>query len=175
MDQLMQYEFGKIFPGCRLLDIHEYLMEKGVALEGIEGVQYLYHDPCHTPMKSYAPIKVANQLMGQDVVLSDRCCGEAGTLAISRPDISHQIQFRKQEEIQKGVQRLTGAPVAEPGKVKMLTSCPACQQGLSRYADNTGVETDYIVVEISNRILGADWQRNFIEQVRNGGIERVLL
>ncbi|HSN64980.1 MAG TPA: DUF3683 domain-containing protein, partial [Azonexus sp.] len=34
MDQLQKYEFDKIFPGCRLLDIHEYLMEKGVKLEG---------------------------------------------------------------------------------------------------------------------------------------------
>ncbi|PIE36276.1 MAG: FAD-linked oxidase, partial [Gammaproteobacteria bacterium] len=29
MDQLQDYRFGDIFPGCRLLDIHEYLMEKG--------------------------------------------------------------------------------------------------------------------------------------------------
>ncbi len=36
MDQLQKYEFDKIFPGCRLLDIHEYLLEKGVKLEGVE-------------------------------------------------------------------------------------------------------------------------------------------
>jgi hypothetical protein len=35
MDQLQKYEFDKIFPGCRLLDIHEYLMEKGVKLERV--------------------------------------------------------------------------------------------------------------------------------------------
>ena len=29
MDQLQKYEFDKIFPGCRMLDIHEYLLEKG--------------------------------------------------------------------------------------------------------------------------------------------------
>ncbi len=29
MDQLQKYEFEKIFPGCRLLDIHEYLDGKG--------------------------------------------------------------------------------------------------------------------------------------------------
>ena len=34
MDQLEKYEFEKIFPGCRLLDIHEYLVEKGVAARG---------------------------------------------------------------------------------------------------------------------------------------------
>ena len=38
MDQLLKYEFEKIFPGCRLLDIHEYLMEKGVRLDGVDGV-----------------------------------------------------------------------------------------------------------------------------------------
>ena len=36
MDQLQKYEFDKIFPGCRLLDIHEYLMEKGVKLDGVD-------------------------------------------------------------------------------------------------------------------------------------------
>ena len=36
MDQLQKYEFDKIFPGCRLLDIHEYLMEKGVKLDGVQ-------------------------------------------------------------------------------------------------------------------------------------------
>src|SRR3569623_264690 len=59
MDQLLKYEFQQIFPGCRLLDIHEYLMEKGVSLEGVTGVRYIYHDPCHTPMKTHNPITVA--------------------------------------------------------------------------------------------------------------------
>ena len=64
MDALMDYEFDKIFPGCRLLDIHEYLMEKGVKVEGVRGVRYMYHDPCHTPMKTHKPMKVVNELMG---------------------------------------------------------------------------------------------------------------
>ena len=37
MDQLEKYEFGEIFPGCRLLDIHEYLLEKGIRLDGVDG------------------------------------------------------------------------------------------------------------------------------------------
>jgi len=175
MDQLMGYEFDRIFPGCRLLDIHEYLMEKGVSSEGRDGVQYLYHDPCHTPMKTYSPTGVAAKLLGQDVQLSDRCCGEAGTLAVSRPDISTQVRFRKQEELRQGIASLTGADRAVAGNVKLLTSCPACQQGLSRYADDTGLETEYIVVELANRLLGERWQKDFIERVKNGGIERVLL
>ena len=175
MDQLMQYEFGQIFPGCRLLDIHEYLMEKGVSLDGVAGVQYLYHDPCHTPMKTHAPLKVASSLLGTEVKLSDRCCGEAGTLAVSRPDISTQIRFRKEQELHDGIRELTGRERAHGGDVKLLTSCPACQQGLERYREDTGLETDYIVVELANRRLGDGWQKRFIEQMKGGGIERVLL
>jgi FAD/FMN-containing dehydrogenase/Fe-S oxidoreductase len=175
MDQLMEYEFDKIFPGCRLLDIHEYLMEKGVSTAGVDDVQYLYHDPCHTPMKTHSPTDVAAKLLGQDVQLSDRCCGEAGTMAVSRPDISTQVRFRKQEELQQGIKNLTGADRAVAGNVKLLTSCPACQQGLERYADDTGLETDYIVVELANRQLGEQWQKDFIERVKHGGVERVLL
>ena len=66
MDQLLKYQFDKIFPGCRLLDIHEYLLEKGVKLQRCKGVRYMYHDPCHSPMKTYQPLKVVNELMGTE-------------------------------------------------------------------------------------------------------------
>jgi FAD/FMN-containing dehydrogenase/Fe-S oxidoreductase len=175
MDQLLKYQFELIFPGCRLLDIHEYLMEKGIHLDGVPGVQYLYHEPCHTPMKTYSSTGVAGKLLGQDVLLSDRCCGEAGTFAVARPDIATQVRSRKQEELHAGIQQLTGNDIARAGNVKLLTSCPACQQGLSRYRDDTGLETDYIVVELANRLLGASWQKQFIQNVTHGGIEQVLL
>jgi FAD/FMN-containing dehydrogenase/Fe-S oxidoreductase len=175
MDQLLKYQFEQIFPGCRLLDIHEYLLEKGFKLNGEGDTKYMYHDPCHSPMKTYRPQEVVNQLMGTSVKMNDRCCGEAGTFAVARPDIATQVRFRKEEEINKDVEALTGAPVAEKGKVKMLTSCPACLQGLSRYSDDTGVDADYIVIEMANRLLGAEWQQGFIERARAGGIEKVLL
>ena len=175
MDQLLKYEFEKIFPGCRLVDIHEYLVEKGISSEGIEGQQYLYHEPCHTPMKRMDSIEVAGELLGNTILLSDRCCGEAGTFAVSRPDIATQVRFRKQEEIHKGIRSLTGESKVRDGNVKMLTSCPACQQGLERYAEDTGLETDYIVVELAERLLGDQWQKGYIERMANGGVEKVLL
>jgi Fe-S oxidoreductase len=187
MDQLLKYQFEAIFPGCRLLDIHEYLMEKGVALEGVQGQQYLYHDPCHSPMKRHNPLKVAATLMGQEIALTDRCCGEAGTFAISRPDIATQVRFRKEEELRKDIAALQGEGTVmsmdgrysdAPGgsaPVKVLTSCPACQQGLSRYSNTTGIETDYIVVELVRHLHGEQWHKDFIDEVKQGGIERVLL
>jgi Fe-S oxidoreductase len=175
MDQLLKYEFERIFPGCRLLDIHEWLMEKGVSLQGVEDVRYLYHDPCHSPMKTHAPLKVASSLIGQPVMLSDRCCGEAGTLGTARPDIANQVRFRKQEELTAGIHALIGRDTVQGGEVKLLTSCPACQQGLAKYTDDTGLKTDYIVVELAERMMGEGWQQRFLDQVQDGGIERVLL
>ena len=173
MDQLQNYEFDKIFPGCRLLDIHEYLLEKNVKLEGVDGMRYMYHDPCHTPMKTYQPMKVVNQLMGSAVTLNERCCGEAGTLAVTRPDISTQVRFRKEQEMRKGAQQLRRDSFK--GEVKILTSCPSCLQGLARYNDDAGTQADYIVVEMAKRLLGPDWMARYVARANSGGIERVLL
>lgn len=170
-DQLTQYHFEEIFPDCRMLDIHEYLLEKNITLEGGTGKQYLYHDPCHTPIKQKQPIKVMNELMGQSVTLSDRCCGEAGTFAMSRPDVATQVRFSKQEQIQKDIDSLVN-PDNQP--VKILTSCPACLQGLSRYEKDTKTKADYAVVELAEQKLGKNWLKEFVDKANSGGIEKVL-
>ena len=173
IDQLQEYEFDKIFPGCRLMDIHEYLLEKGIRLENApEGIQYLFHEPCHTPMKQYAGIEVANKLMGVPVTLSDRCCGEAGTMAVSRPDISTQVRFFKQKELEKGI----AARDAAATRTRVLTACPSCLQGLMRYRKLAGgLKADYLVIELARHTLGEDWLKEYVEKANNGGIERVLL
>ena len=112
-------------------------------------------------MKLREPMKTVKALVGDDVLESKRCCGESGTLGVTRPDISTQVRFRKEEELRKdeAALRATGS-VGETGAVKILTSCPSCLQGLSRYGDdlqNGLLEADYIVVEMARRILGADW------------------
>ncbi len=139
----------------------------------MEGVRYMYHDPCHSPMKTHDPLKLTNTLMGQNVELNDRCCGESGSFAASRPDIATQVRFRKQEEMSKGATRLRGEGF--DGEVKVLTSCPSCLQGLSRYNDDAGSDADYIVVEMAKRILGDNWMADYVARANHGGIERVLL
>jgi FAD/FMN-containing dehydrogenase/Fe-S oxidoreductase len=177
-DQLTQYEFGKIFPGCRLMDIHEFLLEKGVKLDEVSGTRYMYHDPCHSPMKMQDPIKTVNALISTTdrvrIEKSDRCCGESGTLAVSRPDISTQVRFRKEIELTSGADRLRADGFA--GDIKVLTSCPSCLQGLQRYNDDVpGLDADYIVIEIARRRLGQDWLTDYVSRANAGGIERVLL
>jgi Fe-S oxidoreductase len=185
---LQGYEFEKIFPGCRIVDIHEYLLEKGITLPGADqpgAGGYLYHDPCHSPMKLQDPMKTVKALVGERVVESKRCCGESGTLGVTRPDISTQVRFRKEEELRKNERELRNLKqptqtnqAAEPKNIKILTACPSCLQGLSRYGEdlqNGLLEADYIVVEMAREILGENWMPEYVARANQGGIERVLL
>ncbi|MCP4009661.1 MAG: DUF3683 domain-containing protein, partial [Proteobacteria bacterium] len=95
MDQLLDYQFDRIFPGCRQLDIHEYMLENDIRLPEVPDTEYIYHEPCHDPMKHHESLEVASTLLGKNVLSSDRCCGESGTFAISRPDIAQQVRHKK--------------------------------------------------------------------------------
>ncbi|HAT39835.1 DUF3683 domain-containing protein [Polynucleobacter necessarius] len=176
-DQLAGYQFEQIFPGCRIIDIHEFLAEKGVKLSGVKGVKYMYHDPCHSPMKLQDPLKTVNELIqaedGKAIQKNDRCCGESGTLAVTRPDISTQVRFRKQIEMEKGANDLRKGDFT--GEVKVLTSCPSCLQGLTRFDADSDTTADYIVVEMAQKLLGKDWMQDYVAKANQGGIERVLV
>ena len=110
-DQLQGYKFEDIFPGCRIVDIHEYLLEKGITLR---------RDARRLPVPR--PLPQPDEAAGADedgegagrrrtCSKSERCCGESGTLGVTRPDISTQVRFRKEEELRKdeAALRATGA------------------------------------------------------------------
>jgi Fe-S oxidoreductase len=167
------------------VDIHEYLLEKGIQLDATHTAGYLFHDPCHSPMKLQDPMKTVKALLGPNVLKSERCCGESGTLGVTRPDISTQVRFRKEEELRSDEaalrQMMASTPdlsAAAQANVKILTSCPSCLQGLKRYEDdlNSGLlEADYIVVEMARLILGASWLEDYVSTAQLGGVERVLV
>jgi len=92
---------------------------------------------------------------------------------MGRPDVSTQVRFRKQEEIENGAAALRADGF--DGELKLLTSCPSCLQGLSRYNDDAGTQADYIVVEMARRLLGENWLAEYVRKANAGGIERVLL
>ena len=161
-DQLLCYELERIFPEVPLVDIHEYLVAQGVAAPG-EGGAYLYHDPCHMPLKRHGTRAAIRALLGADAEKSERCCGEAGTLAVERPDVSAAVRARKERETARARERLA-ARGAEAQAV--LTSCPACLQGLRRSGEATGLRADYLVVELARRRWGADWERQVQARVQ---------
>jgi Fe-S oxidoreductase len=91
---------------------------------------------------------------------------------LTRPDVSTQVRFRKEEELRSGAHKLRASSSAP---IKVLTSCPSCLQGLKRYNEDADLDADYIVVEIARHLLGQNWMADYVARANNGGIERVLV
>jgi Fe-S oxidoreductase len=157
---------GDIFHEAHSLDIHEYLLDKGVTLEAT-AEQYLYHTPCHDPIKTGNSAGTISKIVNSAVIDNDRCCGEAGSFAVARPDIAAQVKFKKSTEIKKDLARLK-----TPQKTtKILTTCPACRQGLARYRHESNIQPVYPIELIAQQKLGEDWIKDFVKSVN---IEKVL-
>lgn len=167
IDQLDTYNLKNIFLDSESIDIHQYLLKNNIKLEETTE-KYLYHTPCHDPIKEDST-QVISEFMGAKVKDSERCCGEAGTFAVARPDIAKAAKARKQETI---VQNLLDLEHSNENGVRILTTCPACRQGLSRYEDSTGVEAIYPIEVMAEQTLGNNWQQDFIDRVN---IEKILL
>jgi Fe-S oxidoreductase len=76
--------------------------------------------------------------------------------------------------MQKGASKLRQESGSDT-TVKILTACPSCLQGLSRYSEDVSVDADYIVVELAKHILGDEWLQGYVSAANAGGIERVLV
>jgi len=164
-DQLTHYQLEQSFPDAPLIDIHEFLLEKGVSVDQASGKKYLYHEPCHTPLKRYGTEVAIRALLDADSTESPDCCGEAGTMAVATPEIAGKIRARKEESMAKVAQQSD----------TILTSCPSCLQGLSRLETETGVKADYLVVELMRQRKGDDWQPQLEKQLKQHGVEWVLM
>ncbi len=180
MKQLKDYHLEEIFPGSRLVDIHEFLAERGFKTEGDNGTRYLYHAPCHNPFSTPKPLSVVSSVLKASddsrVLLTERCCGESGTFAVGRPDIANQVRFEKENSLKKAREAVAGENGGGfKGTVKVLTTCPGCFQGLSRYESRVKTRTEFLAVELARLSEGKDWNEKFLQEVMNGGIDQVLL
>ena len=84
--------------------------------------------------------------------------------------LSELLELINRQLTEKNLKQL---PQGEP--VKMLTTCPACLQGLSRYADDNNMPADYIVIEMARHILGENWLDEFVAKANAGGVEKIRL
>ncbi|MBV5303646.1 MAG: DUF3683 domain-containing protein [Chlorobium sp.] len=145
MEGLDAIETGKLFGG-KILDISAYALGKGMKLNG--GGDYLYHAPCHDSLSGKGG-ETLRTLGGFGLVTAvPHCCSEAGTLALSRPDITDSMLHRKRDAITEGMHGRSGAVI--------LTNCPSCVQGLGRNLD-LGVVPQHIVVALAEKISGSGW------------------
>ena len=130
-------------------------------------------------MKQQEPMKTVKALVGDNVRKSERCCGESGTFGVTRPDIATQVRFRKEEELRqgRGGAARSGA-VRRKGNVKILTSCPSCLQGLSRYQDDLTTACSKPTTSWSRWRAGSSARTgcpSTWREANDGGIERVLV
>ena len=87
-------------------------------------------------MKLQEPMKTVKALVGDNVIKNERCCGESGTLGVTRPDISTQVRFRKEEELKRGEAALRAVanlrPCRERQDPDLLPELPAGPEALSK-------------------------------------------
>ena len=120
---------------------------------------------CHNPLKHYGQEKTFQALHGTTAVAIPDCCGEAGTLALSRPDISNTLRERKR----KNISQADGS-----NDIEILTTCPSCVLGLSKTSTERKVRGKSLIVYNAEQFIGKDWKRQFIQKVKAKGVERII-
>ena len=135
----------------RIVDVSAYMLERGLKVEGADSC--LYHAPCHDSLDSKAT-GVLKKLGGFGVITPvPNCCSEAGTLSLSRPDITDSMLDRK---------RAAFAEVLDREKRTVLTNCPSCLQGLGRMRDI--IKPMHVAVALAEKHSGPEWKKKFLVQ-----------
>ncbi|MCK5310661.1 MAG: DUF3683 domain-containing protein, partial [Desulfobacteraceae bacterium] len=136
-ESLKELDISSIFH-CKIQDISKFILQidKKASIKD----NCFYHAPCHDSLSGWGVdiLTKNNNIKVQSIPF---CCSEAGTMAISRPDISAAMLERKS----KSIQSFISDPKAEN---KILTNCPSCIQGLSRNK-SFGITPVHIAVELA--------------------------
>ncbi len=149
-EALLDMGCGEIF-GCGIEDISRFILDNaGSCFVAKHPQPLLYHRPCHDSLDGSAPQLLA-RLCG-DVHSIPDCCSEAGTLAMSRPDISHAMLERKRESL--------STAMAGKNATVIATNCPSCLSGLGRNRE-MGVTPKHIAVVLAEILGGEDWSNEF--------------
>lgn len=156
MESLEELGLPSVFD-CDIKDISGFLLENGLAVSADDA--YLYHAPCHDSLKESAVPLLTHGGIGVQSIPG--CCSEAGTLSISRPDISHSMFLRKQKNIDSTITNNSSSE-GRQGTRKILTNCPSCIQGLGRQPKLAPV---HLAEELALLTGGENWPNAFKELV----------
>jgi FAD/FMN-containing dehydrogenase/Fe-S oxidoreductase len=143
-ESLVRMDAARIFE-APLADAAGFVLDRGwnTTLPGT----VLYHQPCHDSLEGRG-VELLGRLTEQEVKTVPYCCGEAGTLALSRPDIASAMMERKKEALAENLNQ-----ASEP---LWVTNCPACLNGLGRLERLSPVHLTTILAEIRDR---ENWRR----------------
>ena len=136
---------------CRIEDVSQFVLENGnPQYGGRKTDRILYHTPCHDSCNGDGPILLGRLYTAVTTVAN--CCSEAGTLAISRPDISYAMLQRKRQAI--------AAAATGNETTIMATNCPSCISGLGRNAD-MHIVPKHMAVLLAEMLGGQEWFKEF--------------
>jgi Fe-S oxidoreductase len=137
--------------GCQIVDVSRFAIDHATdrTMEKQQKVA-MYHAPCHDSFDGDG-VAILGQFFDQ-VKNVPSCCSEAGTLAISRPDISNAMYQRKRESISSQLPTQTETIIA--------TNCPSCISGLGRNRD-LGIVPKHMAVLLAETIGGEQWEQEF--------------
>ncbi len=157
-ESLENLNAGTIF-NCKIKDVGAFVLETepSVSLDG----EFMYHAPCHDSMEGRGE-EIIRTGTGADIHPIPFCCSEAGTMAMSRPDISDSMLKRKRSAIDAFRENHNGVK-------RILTNCPSCLQGLGR-CDSTKIEPVHLSVELAARTGGPQWQMELADLVRHSTV-----
>ena len=128
-----------------ILDAAEFVLGRGLPIK-FAGPCF-YHQPCHDSLEGRGETLLRG-LAPEGVTLLPHCCSEAGTLALSRPDIAAVMLLRKGSD-----PSLRQAQI--PGSL-LLTNCPACLNGLGR---QPRIRPRHLAVALAEACVPGDWRK----------------
>ncbi|WP_035276482.1 DUF3683 domain-containing protein [Desulforegula conservatrix] len=140
---------------CNLMDVSEYAISSGLEISCSE--MRFYHAPCHDSMGGKAT-KLLEQKCGFNMKSTSHCCSEAGTMALSRPDITSRMLDKKRVSINEALEK------NEIHQGVILTNCPSCLQGLGRN-QSSGMAPRHIAEELALKSGGYDWEKELVRML----------
>ena len=143
-ESLVQGNTADIF-GAPLVDICAYVLDRG--LDATIPGAIRYHAPCHDSLDGRGAA-LLGRVAPEGVEPVPHCCSEAGTLALSRPDIAAAMLARKRE-------RLGDRPDRSSDPRPLVTNCPACLNGLGR---QRGERPKHLAVALAEALDGGAWK-----------------
>lgn len=134
---------------CEISDVSHFALQIEPSLFKNGSSAYLYHAPCHDSLQGNA-LDILKTL-DISATLTPNCCSEAGTMAISRPDISSAMRQKKRESIRQKSDNANGEQT-------ILTNCPSCISGLGRNVDMQ-IKPRHIAEILAIRAGGERWEQ----------------
>ena len=180
-DQLQGYQFDKIFPGCRIIDIHEYLLEKGITLGRCGRRRLPLPRPLPQPDEAAGPDEdgegAGRRQRAQERALLRRI-GHAGRDAAGHLDPGPLPQGRR-AAARARPRCATAARVAADGQRQdphQLPELPAGPEPLRQRPEQRPARSRlHRGRDGATRSSATNWMPEYVAAANQGGIERVLV